>query len=208
MTETRELKGIMPFLDPLPRLSKAEKFAADFFRAEKRLQLEEEHQEALIRRSGDVVLPTLQVVRNVNFVNMPNLTQMRNTGVNASTSPGLPGAPPPSNDFPRRPPPPNGSPKNHGNQMRGFPRPNVTPRHDRTAPDVAVINPLNGSINITDTSNIRDLRNRMTTEAVAPPAPVTIQQPVPDPVPNPVNREDVLNPPIFLLKGGCYKSSR
>ncbi|KAJ3029757.1 hypothetical protein HDV00_009443 [Rhizophlyctis rosea] len=195
LTPRPEPKPVMPFVGPAPKLSKADKFAVDFFRTEKRLQTEDEHQEALIRQSGGVVPPTLQVVRNVNVVNMPNFTQVRSSGANSNINSGGPGAPPPSNDYPKRPPPPNGGggggPRHYGSQYPGFPRPNMDPKHDKNAPNVASINPLNGSINITDTTNIRDAGNRLTAERASQPAPI---QPIPVAVPNPVNR---LIPPVL-----------
>src|SRR4051812_34773559 len=56
-------RQVMPHITAAPVRSKAEKFAVDFFRTEKRLQLEDEHQEAIIRQTGGVVPPTLSVVR-------------------------------------------------------------------------------------------------------------------------------------------------
>jgi hypothetical protein len=76
-------KAILPKFTGAPKLSKAEKWATDFYRTEKRLQVEDEHQEALMRQSGSVAPPTLTAVRKVFVTNMPNVGQTQTAGINA-----------------------------------------------------------------------------------------------------------------------------
>ncbi|KAJ3051610.1 hypothetical protein HK097_007372, partial [Rhizophlyctis rosea] len=81
-----------------PQVSYATKFAADFLRQEKKMQLEDEHQEAILARSEGVAPPSLTVVRKVQVVNMPTGDQIKNGGVNASMLDDRPPANPPPKD--------------------------------------------------------------------------------------------------------------
>ncbi|KAJ3026032.1 hypothetical protein HDV00_012237 [Rhizophlyctis rosea] len=216
-------KPIMPKMTPAPKLSKADKFAVDFFRTEKRLALEDEHQEAILRDSGGMVPPSLgMAVRSVNVVNMPGQQQVRTTGANMAAG-GTNGSPPPTDHFPRNPPPPRrggggGSdtppppytprrpprggggggrfhPYGGGGGMPGsFPKsPSVIP--PTGGPSIATMHPLTGGLTITDTGNVSN-----TAEAITSPPSVVVkkEEDLPEMVPNPVT---TLHPPVHSSAG-------
>ena len=80
-----------------PKISTASQWAADFYRTEKRLQLEDEHAEAIANMTGGKSAPQL-AVRTVYATSVPNADQIRSTGLNgnANVSPSS-GNPPPKN---------------------------------------------------------------------------------------------------------------
>lgn len=185
-------KQVMPYISAAPVRSKAEKFAVDFFRTQKRLDLEDEHQEAIIRQSGGVVPPTLSLVRKVYVTNMPSQISIAPSGVSA-TAANLP--PPQDGDrgprpkAPRKPPGGGGGsgwgggggggggPMGGGMPGRFFSA-KVEPKKDGKATDVVSRNPLSGIISITDTRNMQDVATQTTT---ASSAPIAIQTDVPSP---------------------------
>jgi hypothetical protein len=181
----------MPYTSAAPVRSKAEKFAVDFFRTEKRLQLEDEHQEAIIKQTGGIVPPTLSVVRKTYVTNMPSQISIAPSGVSA-TAANMPapqdgdrGArkrPPPAGSFhPYKRPPgggggPGGGPMGGGMPARFFSA-TVQPKKDRKAADVISRNPVSGAISITDTKNLQDIVEGTTTASTG--GNVSLEVPVP-----------------------------
>jgi len=175
-------RQVMPYMTAAPVRSKAEKFAADFFRTEKRLQLEDEHQEAIIKQTGGIVPPTLSVVRKTYITNLPSQFSVAPSGVSA-TAGSMPAPqdgdrgrgkkrPPPAGSLHpyKRPPggpgggPSGGGPGPMGGGMAGrFFSATVAPKKDKKAVDVITRNPLSGAVTITDTRNMQDIVNSTTT---------------------------------------------
>jgi hypothetical protein len=173
-------RQVMPYMTAAPVRSKAEKFAADFFRTEKRLQLEDEHAEAIVKQTGGIVPPTLSVVRKTYITNLPSQFSVAPSGVSA-TAGSMPA--PQDGDRPRRRPPPAGSlhpykrppggggggPSGGGGGPMGggmagrFFSATVAPKKDKKAVDVITRNPLSGAVTITDTRNMQDIANGSTT---------------------------------------------
>ncbi|KAJ3052678.1 hypothetical protein HK097_005881 [Rhizophlyctis rosea] len=163
-------KRATPFMTPKGQLSKASKFAVDFLATRKRLMAEDAFQEQLIRDSGGVVPP--QTVRKVEVTNWQKPEQMRKTGVNLGAG-GMTGKSPPMDHFPKKPSPPSGDPNSS---------------------NIASLNPLNGNLNVTNVSRIKEEGAKMTAAPVNVPAP-PIKREVPTMVPNPVNK---LIPPALV----------
>ncbi|KAJ3029273.1 hypothetical protein HDV00_009685 [Rhizophlyctis rosea] len=208
-------KPIMPAMTKAAPLSKASKFAVDFFRTEKRLQLEDEMEEARIRDAGGVISPSLGLaVRSVNVVNAPASKQIKSTGLNMAMG-GINGSPPPHDHFPQNPPPPRGGdggggappppytrrkrPRGGGGDRfqpyprgggggGGFPPPYVAP--PVSGPGIATIHPTTGTISITDTGNISNIAEAITSPAASPPSHTHTG--LPEQVPNPIT---ALHPP-------------
>ena len=182
-------KPATPFMTPRGQLSKASKFAVDFFATEKRLMAEDAFQEQLIRDSGGVVPP--QTVRKVEVTNWQNPEQMRKTGVNIGAG-GMGGKPPPMDHFPKKPSPPSGG----GGSKSTFYGSTFYPskKKDSNISNIASLNPLNGTLNVTDVTFIKEEGAKMTNAPVNVPAP-PIKREVPTMVPNPVNK---LIPPALV----------
>ena len=188
-------KPIMPKITAAPKLSKAARDATDWYRQEKRLLAEDEHQEALIRQSGGIAPPTLSVVRKVFATNLPSEQQVRTTGLNA---------PPPNYpDFQRS--------SGRGNLSQAWNTGSAwfggsggifgqgvraEPRSSGTATDVITRNPLNGNIVITDTGNVAHTAHNITSgsSSTSHEDPLPVPQPIPQPRLPPV--EPQFAPPV------------
>lgn len=163
-------RQVMPHITAAPVRSKAEKFAVDLFRTEKRLQLEDEHQEAIIRQTGGVVPPTLSVVRKTYLTNMPNQVSIAPSGVAAKAA-SMPAPQDGDRGGKKRPPAagsfhpykrlPGGGGGGGGPMGGGMPgrflSATVAAKKDGKATNVVTRNPLSGAIAITDTKNMREL---------------------------------------------------
>ncbi|KAJ3032346.1 hypothetical protein HK097_005277 [Rhizophlyctis rosea] len=134
-----------PVTTPAKKLTKAEQWAGDWYRREKRLQMEDEYMEAVARGAGGPVAPELSVVRKVFVTNMPNMTQVRSSGVTGPATPvgGLGGPPPPKETA--RPP---------------VQTADVLPR-SKGAKDIVTRNPLNGTFHITDNKRLENLADKI-----------------------------------------------
>ncbi|KAJ3055889.1 hypothetical protein HK097_008886 [Rhizophlyctis rosea] len=146
------------------------------------MEMEDEYQESLLRLAGGTVPPSLQTVRKVHVVNMPDGDKMKTTGANVKNH-----LAPPTDYHHRLPPPPRlGNNSTVGATLPGYPRtPIIERKTDPKATDVVSLHPVGGNIHITDTTNIREAGIKFTGE---PSAPLPIPKPVPDPVYNPLTR--------------------
>ncbi|KAJ3032210.1 hypothetical protein HK097_005366 [Rhizophlyctis rosea] len=180
------MRQAMPHMTAAPVRSKAEKFAVDFFRTEKRLQLEDEHQEAIIKQTGGIVPPTLSVVRKVYVTNMPSQVSLAPSGVSATAANmpppqdgdrGRKKRPPPAGSFPpyKRPPGGGGGGALGGGMPGRFPAANVVGKKGGKGADVVSRNPVSGIITITDTQNLQDIVESSTTASTG--GNLTLQQP-------------------------------
>ncbi|KAJ3024565.1 hypothetical protein HDV00_000873, partial [Rhizophlyctis rosea] len=151
-----------PTTTAAPKVSVASQWAADFYRTEKRMQMEDEHAEAIANMTGSKSASQL-AVRNVFVTNVPGPNQIRKTGINAE----LPHNPTPNNPLPKDTARPPGIPldikpitgKRKGDKDHGG---------SNKRQNVASLNPLTNQISLTDTTNIQKMGNDATGESKMP----------------------------------------
>src|SRR6478609_1264745 len=181
-------KPVMPYFSKPEKLSTASKWASDWFHMEKKLKKEDEWEETVLRDSGNIAIPKIpkyQTVRDVYLFNSPNAKQMGFTGTNSSfgnSGPG--GGPPPQDSFPRGPPPPGGG---GGGGGGGFLNMKIEPKEDKSAKDIAYINPLNGVLGLTNSSRVTDMGNNMTSAQTGGDFTMAEAGPLPEMIPNAVH---------------------
>ncbi|KAJ3050890.1 hypothetical protein HK097_008122 [Rhizophlyctis rosea] len=175
------------YMTSAAKKSTATIWAEDFRTAERRMDQEDAMEKQRIKEAGNVVPPqSIQTVKNVNVVNMPNIEEMVRRGAN--TGAGISGQPP-SNDFPGNPPTTDGGSKRNCSNTygggygggSGFPPggggrggfggtfPGAFPdiiveKKNVKSEDVASINPLSKELTLTDWDTIMGDVEKVTTK--------------------------------------------